>query len=654
MADTHSRNNSSRRGWETTASRLSESLSSHGSVDDTTTAIRSRNAVSLASIMREQLEEDRKAASIAFQKSQDEEDEEEMLRIALERSMLDQNRADEEPRLTTATKPAASGIFNSTSDHNISSSVGPSAYHSQLSSSSTLSSRNTINAAAETSSQHLTAEELEQIRQAIQDSGDAEKGQVEAIMYHPTDTSTSIAAATTLDDISEDEYLSIQKAIEEADAKEEAQSLQLAMLLQEQERFQSESAGRARTQQGNVRVMTATQLAAEAEEVHIPDHQDGNSCGDYNGARDDGIVQAGFRMNSNSQQQWNRWSHDTVIGPDNEIRTKHDVELQGLANAHRLGLDPYMLDNVGVSTGQVGNRAYNSFLKDMKRSKKGVSEQGTGRAGSDIDGTRSGALDNSARLQISKAINSGLIDSCNGIVKEGKEAVIYHAAGGVENGGNDVAIKVFKRITEFRNRGSYVDGDPRFAGSEFNRLSNREQLVLWAEKEYRNLLRANRAGVPVASPILHKENMLFMRFMGNDGWPSPQLREVELKRGSHVWEILFAQVINAVSRLYNQARLVHADLSEYNIMVVPTDLVENKNDQLKSGETVQAVLIDFGQAVDRRHPDAHALLLRDISRVCNFFRRQGINVPSEDEVVRSIEVQQDGNGCKTEEHLKDL
>jgi RIO kinase 1 len=141
-----------------------------------------------------------------------------------------------------------------------------------------------------------------------------------------------------------------------------------------------------------------------------------------------------------------------------------------------------------------------------------------------------------------------LIEKCNGVVKEGKEAIIYHANQGAESGGFDVAVKVFKRIQEFRSRGDYVDGDPRYARSSFRNAGSREQLSLWAEKEMRNLIRANRAGVPVPTPLLAKENIIFMRFLGTDGWPAPQLREVNLRRGSKRWMTLYTQVIEAMKK----------------------------------------------------------------------------------------------------------
>mmetsp|Transcript_19055 Transcript_19055/g.26889 ORF Transcript_19055/g.26889 Transcript_19055/m.26889 type:complete len:328 (-) Transcript_19055:410-1393(-) len=265
----------------------------------------------------------------------------------------------------------------------------------------------------------------------------------------------------------------------------------------------------------------------------------------------------------------------------------------------------------------------------QKKTIKGVAAHGHGRATADTDRTRGGAMDAKVRLEITRAINNGLMEVCNGVVKEGKEALVYHGQEGVESGGYDVAVKVFKRIQEFKQRGLYVDGDPRYHRQNFTKASSREQLSLWAEKEYRNLIRANRAGVPVPTPLLQRENILFMRFLGDDGWPSPQLKELDIKRGSKKWTALYLQAMTAIKMLYHKGRLVHGDLSEYNLMVCPCHLVENTlNEDAKDEAAVQIVMIDFGQAVDVRHPNALELLRRDLLRVKEFFDKMGTKTMS--------------------------
>jgi serine/threonine-protein kinase RIO1 len=83
--------------------------------------------------------------------------------------------------------------------------------------------------------------------------------------------------------------------------------------------------------------------------------------------------------------------------------------------------------------------------------------------------------------------------------------------------------------------------------------------------------------------------------------------------------------------------LIHGDLSEYNILVVPACQVENTISSIEdSSNELQAVLIDFGQAVDLRHPEANSLLHRDLSRMRTFFVNQGVKTLDVSEAMEFV------------------
>lgn len=367
--------------------------------------------------------------------------------------------------------------------------------------------------------------------------------------------SPSLRDVTSSDHLSPNEAAEIAKALQEADEAEARESFQLALQLQSQEAtlFTARRSMQARQQatQGNVRVVPREAVTSEDSVVAAQAAQVG-AVRSYSppvtrhplddSADDLDYAEPGYRINSSRpSRQWAR-VRDHVVGPNNEVRTKHDAELQAQSNARRMGLDE---DDEGF----IGNTAFNSFKHSMQRKTvKGVAAHGTGRANSDTDKTKSGAMDDRVRMLITRAINNRLIEKCNGIVSEGKEAVIYHADQGEEGGGFDVAIKVFKRIQEFKGRGAYVEGDPRFVDGKFKNANSREQLEMWAEKEYRNLLRANRSGVPVPTPLIQKENVVFMRFLGEDGWAVPQLKGLNIRKGSDKWTTLYSQIMVAVRR----------------------------------------------------------------------------------------------------------
>ncbi len=499
-----------------------------------------------------------------------------------------------------------------------------------------------------------------------------------------TATSTSTVPGMPPSLLSQEEQESITRAILAADDAEEAQSLKLAMELQAEEdrnhaRRKVELLRNNNTH-SNVRTVSRSEFEVHGIENHASaasssrklwGQDDYEQHNEYYGpnihweeahSENHGEGENGFQINASTPNKtWSKIDRNTIVGPNNEIRTKHDVALKNKANADRL-----LLNSGGINMGAAANggkksstagltsvsdAAYSSFTKSVKKAMKrsvvkGVERSGTGRAENMNEKTRGGAMDGNVRLLITRAINNGLIRHCNGVVKEGKEAIVYHAEANNDlndssninnvNGDFDVAVKVFKRIQEFKGRGEYMDNDPRYHGKKFRNAAKREQVELWAEKEYRNLIRASRGGVPVPLPIMHKENVLFMRFLGENGWPAPQLRELDIKRGSKKWTVLYCQTCMALRRLYHCARLVHADISEYNILVCPMSQVFDDRQGDSGSEELQIVLIDFGQAVERNHPSAIKYLRRDLSLIRSFFSKQYITTLTDEECEEFI------------------
>ena len=180
---------------------------------------------------------------------------------------------------------------------------------------------------------------------------------------------------------------------------------------------------------------------------------------------------------------------------------------------------------IQLGTGEDLSLLSNSAFSQLTRST--ITSRDTARSGT-TNVSRRSAMDDALRVQISLAIKGNYIQKCQRVVKEGNKTRVYHATGGSKSGGHDVAIKVFKSIGE-------VQGTPK-------------QLKVLAEKELSNLLRANKARVPVPLPITQKDNVIFMRFIGEHRWPAPQLSAIELRKGSRIWNMLYSQIMVAVRR----------------------------------------------------------------------------------------------------------
>ena len=224
-------------------------------------------------------------------------------------------------------------------------------------------------------------------------------------------------------------------------------------------------------------------------------------------------------------------------------------------------------------------------------------------------------FDQSTLMTIYSLMKKGLIKEFYGVVSSGKESRIYLAK---DSSSKYLAVKIYLVTSaEFRkNRVMYVSGDPRF-----NRVPNdfRKFIYLWARREYSNLEAAYNAGVPVPKPLFVENNVLGMEFIGENGQRYPTLVEVRLER--EVLEEIYPQVIDAVEKLYHGAELVHGDLSEYNIFLLPNNRIS---------------LIDLSQAVHKEQPQAEQLLLRDLKNIARFFEKNGLRVEDHKELFRKI------------------
>ncbi len=206
-------------------------------------------------------------------------------------------------------------------------------------------------------------------------------------------------------------------------------------------------------------------------------------------------------------------------------------------------------------------------------------------------------------------MNSKIFKYLNGVMRAGKEARIYW---GIREDESDVAVKIYLTVSaEFRRRLPYIIGDPRFKRVKKDIKS---LVYLWARKEYRNLMAVYKAGVPCPEPLAVKNNVLVMQFIGEEGRPAPSLSEVKVSRQD------YTKTLTLIRKLYQNVRLVHADLSEYNIFKYEGRLI----------------LFDFGSAVHTAHPSAEDFLIRDITNINRFFSRRDIDVLALEEALKRV------------------
>jgi len=218
-------------------------------------------------------------------------------------------------------------------------------------------------------------------------------------------------------------------------------------------------------------------------------------------------------------------------------------------------------------------------------------------------------LDKSTIFTLYDLIKSKVISYINGTIKAGKESVVFWA---VDDAGKDIALKVYLVSTSnFKKRAQYILGDPRFSRIK---KGTRNLVYLWAKKEFTNLNRCFDCGLPVVRPIHVSKNVLVMEFVGNNGIPAKTLVETEINEKD------YQSAISIIERLYKDAKLIHADFSEYNIFKTDKGLI----------------LFDLGSAVLRQHPNAEKFLKRDINNISNFFAKRGLTVQNPLDVIEKV------------------
>ncbi|CAK9170283.1 unnamed protein product [Ilex paraguariensis] len=215
------------------------------------------------------------------------------------------------------------------------------------------------------------------------------------------------------------------------------------------------------------------------------------------------------------------------------------------------------------------------------------------------------AIDPRTRMVLFKMLNRGVFHDINGCISTGKEANVYHAT---RSDGQELAIKVYKTsVLVFKDRDRYVQGDYRFRYG-YCRHNPRKMVKTWAEKEMRNLMRLKAAGIRCPAPILLRLHVLVMEFIGKVGWAAPRLKDAALSLDK--LRESYMEIILAMRTLYQKCKLVHGDLSEYNILYFEGHLY----------------IIDVSQAVDLDHPHALDFLREDCLHVSDFFRKHGVAV----------------------------
>ncbi len=191
-------------------------------------------------------------------------------------------------------------------------------------------------------------------------------------------------------------------------------------------------------------------------------------------------------------------------------------------------------------------------------------------------------------LGINTLVRRNVIESFGSKVGVGKESDIYDAE---RENGEIVIVKFHRAGTTFRrvkrSRG-YFGKTEQCSWMLTSRLA--------AQREF-EALTSLYDSVVVPKPIAHNRHVIVMRLINGR-----ELGSTTLGHPATVLKNIMVQVKSAYD-----CGVIHADLSEYNVIVCTTEKV---------------ALIDWPQWVPVSHPNADELLSRDIGNILSYFARK--------------------------------
>jgi len=194
-------------------------------------------------------------------------------------------------------------------------------------------------------------------------------------------------------------------------------------------------------------------------------------------------------------------------------------------------------------------------------------------------------------LAINGLVKANVLEAFGKPLGVGKEADVYDA---LNPNGERIAVK-FHRL----GRISFRQIIRRRSYSTQRSASWLYQSRLAAEKEYQALqvLFPNRVAVP--EPISHNRHVVAMGMI--EGAELAEYREIPRP------EKILGEILRNTRKAYLKASIIHADLSEYNIILQPNRHI---------------LIIDWPQYVTKEHPNAEELLTRDVQNILQFFKRK--------------------------------
>lgn len=226
--------------------------------------------------------------------------------------------------------------------------------------------------------------------------------------------------------------------------------------------------------------------------------------------------------------------------------------------------------------------------------------------------------------------DQAIITDVLALVKGGKEASVYACETHPSTGQQYIAVKVYRprKFRQLRNDAMYregreiigIDGKPitdrdKRAMRAINRGTSFGEMLShtsWLMHEVNTLQQLHADGGAVPEVFASADNAIAMSYLGELHNPAPTLHEAAPE--SDELPELFAEAMRNIELMLSKG-LIHGDLSAYNILYWEGRLT----------------VIDFPQVADiHNNSNAYAILKRDVTRVCEYFARRGLDCDAAD------------------------
>jgi len=215
-------------------------------------------------------------------------------------------------------------------------------------------------------------------------------------------------------------------------------------------------------------------------------------------------------------------------------------------------------------------------------------------------------------LAMNALVKANVIEALGKPLGVGKESDVFDA---LTPNGRRVAVKFHRlgRISfrQTRRLRGYI--------ADRRHISWLYQSRLAAEREFEALKMVYPEGVSVPEPIGHNRHVVVMGFIeGAELYRVPEVPNPDA---------VLDEILENVRISYKKAGVIHADLSEFNVVLNPD---------------FHILIIDWPQFVTVDHPNAEALLKRDVKNILTFFKKR-FNVKRDiNEALESIKRPNEG------------